>query len=108
MEEFYDQLQNVIVETPKKNILVVQGDWNAKVGKDACENWPGICGPLCNDDTNKRGLRLLGLTTFNALFGEDFWSSQSIQKMDLAWSKWTTPQPDRLRPREEALPIRSK
>ena len=43
MEEFYDQLQNVIVETPKKNILVVQGDWNAKVGKDACGNWQGIC-----------------------------------------------------------------
>ena len=31
-EELYDQLQNVIDQTPKKNILVVQGDWNAKVG----------------------------------------------------------------------------
>ena len=36
--EFYDQLQNVIDQTPKKDILVVQGDWNAKVGKDACGN----------------------------------------------------------------------
>ena len=26
-EEFYDQLQNVIDQTPKKDILVVQGDW---------------------------------------------------------------------------------
>ena len=25
-------------QTPKKDILVVQGDWNAKVGKDAHEN----------------------------------------------------------------------
>ena len=33
IEEFYDQLQNVIDQTPKKDILVVQGDWNAKVGK---------------------------------------------------------------------------
>ena len=32
VEEFYDQLQNIIDQTPKKNILVVQGDWNAKVG----------------------------------------------------------------------------
>ncbi|WP_419587757.1 hypothetical protein, partial [Thiolapillus sp.] len=39
MEEFYDQLQNVIDQTPKKDILVVQGDWNAKVGRDACGNW---------------------------------------------------------------------
>ena len=36
IEEFYDQLQNVIDQTPKKDILVVQG------------NWQGICGPFCN------------------------------------------------------------
>ena len=29
-EEFYNQLQNVIDQTPKKDILVVQGDWNVK------------------------------------------------------------------------------
>ena len=32
-EEFYDQLQNVIDPTPKKDILVVQGDWSAKSGQ---------------------------------------------------------------------------
>ena len=30
IEEFCDQLQNVIDQTPKKDILVVQGDWNEK------------------------------------------------------------------------------
>ena len=59
IEEFYDQLLNVVDQTPKKDILVVQGDWNAKPGRDACGNWQGICGPFCNDDTNERGLRLL-------------------------------------------------
>ena len=39
IKEFYDQLQNVIDQTPEKDILVVQGDWNAKVDKDAYENW---------------------------------------------------------------------
>ena len=29
-KEFYDQPQNVIYQTPKKDILVMQGDWNAK------------------------------------------------------------------------------
>ena len=29
IEEFYHQLHNVIDQTPKKDILVVQGDWNA-------------------------------------------------------------------------------
>ena len=65
IEEFYDQLQDVIVQTPKKNILVVQRDWNAKVGRDACGNWQGICGPFCNDDTNESGLRLLEFATYN-------------------------------------------
>ena len=51
IEEFYDQLQDVIDQTPKKNIFVVQRDWNAKVGRDACGNWQGICGPFCNDNT---------------------------------------------------------
>ena len=54
IEEFCDQLQNVIDQTSKKDILVVQGDWNAKVGRDACGNWQGICGPICNDDTKER------------------------------------------------------
>ena len=61
IEEFYDQLKNVIDKTPNTDILVVHGDWNAKVGRDACENWQGICGPFCNDDINERGLRLYGV-----------------------------------------------
>ena len=67
IEEFYGQLQRVIDQTPMKDILVVQGDWNAKVGRDACGNWQGICGPFCNDDTNERGLRLLEFATVNDL-----------------------------------------
>ena len=39
-------------QTSKKDILVVQGNWNAKVGRDACGTWQGICGPFCNNDTN--------------------------------------------------------
>ena len=67
IEEFYDQLQNVIDQTPTKDIFVVQGHWNAKVGKDAFENWQGICGPFHNGDTSKRGLGLLEFSTFNDL-----------------------------------------
>ena len=43
-----------------RRILVVQGDWNAKVGED-------VCGPFCSDDTNERGLRLVEFATFNDL-----------------------------------------
>ena len=32
-DEFYDQLQKVIDSVPKHGILILMGDWNAKVGK---------------------------------------------------------------------------
>ena len=41
IEDFCDQLQEVIDQAPKKDILAVQGDWNAKIGEDASKNWKG-------------------------------------------------------------------
>nr|XP_049612464.1 uncharacterized protein LOC125989972 [Syngnathus scovelli] len=67
VEDFYHQLQKVIDETPKKDILVVQGDWNGKIGKDAFNDWKSTCGPYCNDISNDRGLRLLEFASLNEL-----------------------------------------
>ena len=65
VDHFYQQLQETIDQTPKKGILVVQGDWNAKVGTDAQADWGEVCGTYCNVETNERGLRLLEFATFN-------------------------------------------
>ena len=62
VDHFYQQLQETVDQTPKKDILVVQGDWNAKVGKDAQADWGEVCGPYCNVETNERGFRLLDFT----------------------------------------------
>ena len=43
-EQFYEQRDSIIAKTPKKDILVVQGDWNAKVGPDAYQHWAGTAG----------------------------------------------------------------
>ena len=67
IEGFYEQLQEVVDQIPKKDILVVQGDWNAKVGKDACKNWKYTCGLYSNNETNERGLRLLEFASLNDL-----------------------------------------
>ena len=67
VEDFYEQLQEVLDQTPKKDILVVQGDWNAKIGEDAYENWIGTCGRYCNTKSNERGLRLLEFASYNEL-----------------------------------------
>ena len=40
-EDFNDQLQEVIDQAPKKDILEVQGGWNAKIGEDASKNLKG-------------------------------------------------------------------
>ena len=65
--DFYDHLQEILDQSPKKEILVVLGDRNAKVGEDALKNWKGTCGSYCNPETNERGLRLLEFVCYNDL-----------------------------------------
>ncbi|XP_068224983.1 craniofacial development protein 2-like [Palaemon carinicauda] len=65
VEAFYSQLQETIDKVDKKDILIIQGDWNAKVGKDALKDWKEFCGPSCNDVSNERGLRLLEFASYN-------------------------------------------
>ena len=67
VDRFYQQLQETIDQTPKKDILVVQGDWNAKVAKDAQADWGEVCEPYCNVEANERGLRLQESATYNNL-----------------------------------------
>ena len=64
---FSEQFQEAVDQIPKKDILIVQGDWNAKVGKDACKNWKYTCGLYSNNETNERGLRLLEFASLNDL-----------------------------------------
>ena len=67
IEGFYEQLQEVVDQIPKKDILIVQGNWNAKVGKDACKNCKYTCGLYSNNETNERGLRLLEFASLDDL-----------------------------------------
>ena len=67
VEYIYEELQRVLDKTPKKDILVVQGDWNAKTGEEACKDWKGTCGNHCNNKSNDRGRQLLEFTSYNDL-----------------------------------------
>ena len=40
-EQFYEDLQGLLELTPKKDVLFITGDWNAKVGS---QEIPGITG----------------------------------------------------------------
>ena len=41
VERFYDDLQDLLELTPKKDVLFIIGDWNAKVGS---QETPGVTG----------------------------------------------------------------
>ena len=41
VEQFYEDLQDLLELTPKKDVLYIIGDWNAKVGS---QETPGVTG----------------------------------------------------------------
>ena len=41
VERFYEDLQDLLELTPKKDVLFILGDWNAKVGS---QEIPGVTG----------------------------------------------------------------
>ena len=41
VERFYEDLQDLLELTPKKDVLFIIGDWNAKVGS---QETPGVTG----------------------------------------------------------------
>ena len=67
VEEYYTQLQETVDTVNRRDILIVQGDINAKVGLDTMKEWAKIYGPACNSATNDRGLLLLEFAGYNQL-----------------------------------------
>ena len=67
IKDFYTELQEVVDSMSGKDILVMQGDLNAKIGEDAAAHWSSTCGKYCNQITNDRGIRLLEFAGCNSL-----------------------------------------
>ena len=52
VEWFYEDLQDLLELTPKKDVLFIIGDWNAKVGS---QETPGVTGKLALEYGMKQG-----------------------------------------------------
>ena len=52
VEQFYEDLQDLLELTPKKDVLFIIGDWNAKVGS---QKTPGVTGNLALECGMKQG-----------------------------------------------------
>ena len=56
VEQFYEDLQDVLELIPKKDILFIIEDWNAKVGS---QETPGVTGTFGLRVQNEAGQRLI-------------------------------------------------
>ena len=64
VEWFYEDLQDLLEQTPKKDVLFIIGDWNAKVGS---QETPGVTGKFGLGVWNEAGQRLIEFCKENAL-----------------------------------------
>ena len=62
--KFYEDLQDLLELTSKKDVLFSIGDWNAKVGS---QETPGVTGKFDLGTQNKAGQRLIEFCEDNAL-----------------------------------------
>ena len=63
VERFYEGLQDLLEQTPKKDVLFIRGDWNAKVGS---QETPGVTGKFGLGMRNEAGQRLIEFCQENA------------------------------------------
>ena len=56
VEQFYEDLQDLLELTPQKDVLFIIGNWNAKVGS---QETPGVTGKFGLGVRNEAGQRLM-------------------------------------------------
>ena len=64
VEQFYEDLHDLLELTPKKDVLFIIGDWNAKVES---QETPGVTGKFGLGIQNEAGQRLVEFCQENAL-----------------------------------------
>ena len=83
VEQFYEDLQDHLELTPKKDVLFIIGDWNAKVGS---QETPGVTGKYGLGMRNEAGQRLIEFCQENALVIANTLFQQHERKLH----KWTS------------------
>ena len=83
-ERFYEDLQDLLELTPKKDVLFVIGDWNAKVGS---QETPGVTGKFGLGIRNEAGQRLIEFCQKNTLvIANTLFQQHKIKKR---WQEYT-------------------
>ena len=90
VEQFYEDLQDFLELEPKKDVLFVIGDWNAKVGS---QEIPGVAGKFCLGVQSEAGQRLTEFCQENALvIANTLFQQHKTLHMDI--TTWSIPKSD--------------
>ena len=84
VERFYVELQDLVELTPKRDVLFIIGDWNAKVGS---QETPGVTGKFGFGVQNEAGQRLIEFCQENALVIANILFQQPKRRLYM----WTSP-----------------
>ena len=84
IEWFYEDLQDLLELTPKKDVLFIIGDWNAKVGS---QEIPGVIGKFGLGVQNEAGQWLTEFCQENTLVIANILFKQHRRKLYI----WTSP-----------------
>ena len=84
VERFYEDLQDLLELTPKKDVLFIIGHWNAKAGS---QETPGVTGKFGLGIRNEAGLRLIEFCQENALIIANTLFQQQRRRL----YTWTSP-----------------
>ena len=86
VEWFYEDLQDLLELTPKKDVLFIIGDWNPKVGS---QETPGVTGKFGLGIQNEAGQRLMEFCQENALVIANTLFQQHKRRL-YACTRWST------------------
>ena len=87
IERFYEDLQDLLELTPKKDVLFIIGDWNAKVGS---QETPGVTGKFGLGVQNEAGQRLIELCQENTLVIANTFFQQHKRRLHMDITRWST------------------
>ena len=87
VERFYEDLQDLLELTPKKDILFIIGDWNAKVGS---QETPGATGKFGVGLWNEAGQRLIESCQENTLVIANTLFQQNEKTLYVDITRWST------------------
>ena len=83
-ERFYEDLQDLLELTPKKDVRFITGNWNAKVGS---QETPGVTGKFGLGVRNEAGQRLIEFCQEKALVI----ANTLFQQHERRLYTWTSP-----------------